>query len=42
LKLTANPSSLDILPLRNQIVSIRDADINVEVVDDRTISLVNR
>lgn len=42
LKLTAIPSSLDILPLRNQIVSIRDDDITVEVVDDRTISLVNR
>lgn len=42
LKLTAIPSSLDILPLRNQIVSIRDDNITVEVVDDRTISLVNR
>lgn len=42
LKLTAIPSSLDILPLRNQIISIRDNDITVEVVDDRTISLVNR
>lgn len=42
LKLTAVPQNLDILPLRNQIVSIRDADISVSVVDDRTISLVNR
>ncbi|NDG31165.1 hypothetical protein EB118_13985 [bacterium] len=42
LKLTANSSGLDILPLRNQIISIRDADITVNAVDDRTISLVNR
>jgi len=42
LKLTANPRNLDILPLRNQIVSIRDADINVTIVDDNSISLVNR
>lgn len=42
LKLTAVPQNLDVLPLRNQIVSIRNADISVSVVDDRTISLVNR
>ena len=32
----------DILPLRNQILTISDADINVSMVDDKTISLVNR
>lgn len=42
LKLTATPSGLDILPLRNQIISIRDADISVTIVDDSTYSLVNR
>lgn len=42
LKLTAIPRDLDILPLRNQIVSILDADIDVTVVDDSTYSLVNR
>lgn len=42
LKLTSVPKNLDILPLRNQIIAIRDADIEVSVVDDRTISLVNR
>jgi hypothetical protein len=42
LKLTAVPSEKDILPLRNQIISIRDADINVTMLDDKTISLVNR
>lgn len=42
LKLTAYPKNKDILPLRNQIIQIRDADIFVTLVDDRTISLVNR
>lgn len=42
LKLTAVPSQDDILPLRNQIISIRDADITVTMLDDKTISLVNR
>jgi len=42
LKLTASSQNLDVLPLRNQIISIRDADISVSVIDDRTISLVNR
>ena len=42
LKLTAIPSEKDILPLRNQIISIRDADIEVTMLDDKTISLVNR
>jgi len=42
LKLTAYPAEKDILPLRNQILSIRDADITVTMVDDKSISLVNR
>jgi len=42
LKLTAFPGEKDILPLRNQIVQIRDADITVTMLDDKTISLVNR
>lgn len=42
LKLVAIPKNLDILPLRNQIIKILDNDINVDVVDDRVYSLVNR
>ena len=42
LKLTAIPKNLDVLPLRNQIITIRDEDVSVTVVDDRTYSLVNR
>jgi hypothetical protein len=42
LKLTAVPQNKDILPLRNQILQIRDADITVNMIDDKTISLVNR
>jgi hypothetical protein len=42
LKITANPRDLDILPLRNQIINIRDEDIIVDVIDDRSISLVSR
>jgi len=42
LKLTAFPQNKDILPLRGQIISIRDEDISVSVVDDNSISLVNR
>lgn len=42
LKLTIIPRSLDILPLRNQILNIRDEDIEILTLDDRTISLVNR
>lgn len=42
LKLTAVPRDRDVLPLRNQIISIRDADITVTMLDDKTISLVNR
>ena len=42
LKLTAVPQDKDILPLRNQIIQIRDSDISVTMIDDKTISLVNR
>lgn len=42
LKITAYPKEKDILPLRNQIVEIRDADIEVTVLDDNTISLTSR
>lgn len=42
LKLTAFPAEKDILPLRNQIIQIRDADITVSMIDDNSISLVNR
>ena len=42
LKITARPQDKDILPLRNQIISIRDADITVTMVDDNSISLVSR
>ena len=42
LKITATPQDKDILPLRGQIISIRDADITVTTVDDKTISLVSR
>jgi hypothetical protein len=42
LKITANPSNRDILPLRNQIVTIRESDITVNIIDDNQISLVRR
>lgn len=42
LKLTAYPRDLDILPLRNQIISIRNTDITVSLTDDNTISLTRR
>jgi hypothetical protein len=42
LKITATPQDKDILPLRGQIISIRDADITVTMVDDKSISLVSR
>jgi len=42
LKITAIPRDKDILPLRNQIIRIRDDDISVSTIDDKTISLVNR
>jgi len=42
LKITAVPENQDILPLRNQVISINDSDITVNAVNDNTISLVNR
>ena len=42
LKLTVSPQNKDILPLRGQIISIRDEDISVSVIDDNSISLVYR
>jgi hypothetical protein len=42
LKITAVPQDKDILPLRGQIITIRDTDISVTMVDDKSISLVNR
>lgn len=42
LKIFATPSGNDILPLRGQIVSIRDEDITVNLTNDKTISLVRR
>jgi hypothetical protein len=42
LKLTAIPAGKDILPLRKQIIAIRDADVTVTMLDDKTISLVSR
>jgi len=42
LKVTAVPQDKDILPLRSQIISIRDDDISVTMLDDKSISLVNR
>ena len=42
LKITAVPQDKDILPLRSQIISIRDTDISVTMIDDKSISLVNR
>lgn len=42
LKIFAKPSGNDILPLRGQIVSIRDNDITVNLTNDKSISLVRR
>ncbi len=42
LKIFATPSGNDILPLRGQIVSIRDDDITVNLTNDKSISLVRR
>ncbi len=42
LKIFAIPSGSDILPLRGQIISIRDADITVNLTNDKSISLVKR
>lgn len=42
LKITAVPAENDILPLRGQIVDIRDADITINLINDKQISLVKR
>jgi hypothetical protein len=42
LKLTAYPAEMDILPLRTQIISIRDEDVTVNLIDDNTISVTKR
>ncbi len=42
LRITVVPRDQDILPLRNQIITVRESDISVRVLDDKTISLVNR
>jgi len=42
LRVTAIPASTDILPLRGQIVTIRDEDITLNLIDDNSISLVRR
>lgn len=42
LKITAIPKEIDILSLRSQIITIRETDISITLVDDNTISLVNR
>lgn len=42
LKLNAIPTNFDVLPLRGQIISIRDADIAITLQDDTQISLVRR
>jgi hypothetical protein len=42
LKITAVPRDKDILPLRNQILRILPADISLNIIDDKTISLVSR
>lgn len=42
LKLTAYPKELDILPLRTQIITILDEDVNINLIDDNSISLTKR
>jgi len=42
LRITAVPANRDILPLRGQIVVINDSDVTVSLVNDKTVSLVNR
>lgn len=42
LKLTAVPSEPDILPLRTQIITIREQDVTINLIDDNAISLTNR
>lgn len=42
LRVTAVPAESDILPLRGQIVTIRDSDITINMINDKLISLVKR
>jgi hypothetical protein len=42
LKINAIPSNLDVLPLRGQILAIREEDIDIVLQDDTQISLVRR
>ena len=42
LRITVNPGELDLLPLRDQILTILDEDITVNLQDDTQISLVRR
>lgn len=42
LKITAIPSDVDILPLRTQIISIREEDVTINLIDDNAISLTRR
>lgn len=42
LKLTAIPRDLDILPLRTQVISIREQDININLINDNAISVTKR
>lgn len=42
LKLTAIPAEPDILPLRTQIITIRESDITINLIDDNTLSLTKR
>lgn len=42
LKLTAYPKDFDILPLRTQIITIQDEDVEVNLVDDNKISMTKR
>lgn len=42
LRVTAIPAESDILPLRGQIVTIRDENITLNLIDDNSISLVRR
>jgi len=42
LKLTVIPREVDILPLRTQIITIRETDVSINLIDDNDISLTRR
>ncbi len=42
LKINAIPKNLDILPLRTQIIAIRQSDIKITLIDDNLISVTKR